>query len=75
MGSLEYLKNEILKPIYCMCNECKKLNHKDGICSKCKTMPPKEILGANPFFKEDNKKYCSDFEFDEKYSCRQYYNK
>lgn len=58
--SLEQLKHEILKPVYCMCNECKKLNN--FICEVYKTEPPNEILGGNPFKEKDNKEICKYFE-------------
>lgn len=62
MGSLEYLKHEILKPVYCMCNECKNLNFDDGICRVYKEEPSKEILGGNPFKEKNNKEICKYFE-------------
>lgn len=58
--SLEQLKHEVLKPVYCMCNECKRLNNK--ICEIYKTIPPKNILGGNPFKEKDNKEICKYFE-------------
>lgn len=58
--SLELLKHEILKPVYCMCNECKNLNN--FICKIYKTKPSKEILGGNPFKEKDNKEVCKYFE-------------
>ena len=60
--SLEDLKHEVLKPVYCMCNECKKLNCNDGICKVYKTIPPKNILGGNPFKEKNNKEICEYFE-------------
>lgn len=58
--SLEQLKHEVLKPRYIMCNECKKLN--DKICEIYKTIPPKEIMSANPFKEKENKEICKDFQ-------------
>lgn len=60
--SLEQLKHEILKPVHCMCNECKNLNFDNGICKIYKTIPPKNILGGNPFREKDNKEICKYFE-------------
>ena len=60
--SLEQLKHEILKPVYCMCNECKNLNFDTGICKIYNTIPPKEILGGNPFKEKENKEICKYFE-------------
>ncbi|MBR2744491.1 MAG: hypothetical protein IKE01_04260 [Clostridia bacterium] len=60
MGSLEYLKHEVLKPIYCMCNECKHLgNH--VYCDIYKSIPPKKIMGGNPYKEKDNKEICKYF--------------
>ncbi len=58
--SLEQLKHEVLKPSYCMCNECKKLS--GFICEIYKTEPPNEILGGNPFKEKNNKEICEHFE-------------
>lgn len=60
--SLEQLKHEILKPVYCMCNECAKLNFNDGICKIYKKEPPIEILGGNPFKEKNNNEICKHFE-------------
>lgn len=60
--SIKDLKHEILKPVYCMCNECKNLNFDTGICKIYKTIPPKNILGGNPFKEKDNKEICKYFE-------------
>lgn len=60
MGSLEYLKHEILQPVYIMCNECKKLN--GNVCDIYKTIPPKKILLGNPFKEKDNNEICENFE-------------
>lgn len=60
--NLEQLKHEILKPVYCMCNECENLNFDNGICKIYKTIPPKNILGGNPFKEKDNKGICKYFE-------------
>lgn len=58
--SIENLKRETLKPVYCMCNECKNL---DGfICEIYKTEPPNKILNGNPFKEKDNKEICEYFE-------------
>ena len=59
---LERLKHEILKPVYCMCNECKRLDFSTGYCNIYKTLPPKTILGGNPFKEKDNKEICKHFE-------------
>lgn len=58
---LERLKYEILKPAYCMCNECGNLNFDTGMCKIYKTIPPKEILGGNPFKEKNNLDVCKDF--------------
>ncbi|MBQ9279580.1 MAG: hypothetical protein IJ215_00815 [Clostridia bacterium] len=60
MGSLEYLKHEVLKPGYIMCNECKNLD-KNGNCKIYNGTPSKEILGGNPFKKKNNKEVCEYF--------------
>lgn len=60
MGSLEYLKQEILKPVYCMCNECINLDN-DGICKIYNDMPPKEILLGNKYREKNNLDVCKDF--------------
>lgn len=57
---LERLKNEILKPGYIMCNECKKLKNK--ICEIHKSIPPKEIMISNTFKEKDNREICKYFE-------------
>lgn len=54
------LKHEILKPVYCMCNECKNLNN--FICKIYSAEPSKEILGGNPFKEKENKEICKYFE-------------
>lgn len=59
--SLELLKHEILKPSYCMCNECQHLG-KHVICDIYNVVPPKNILGGNLFKEKNNKEICEYFE-------------
>lgn len=58
------LSNEILKPSYIMCNECKKYyREKEG--ATCKIYPkkiPKNVLHGNLYYKEKNIDICKYFE-------------
>lgn len=58
--SLQDLKHEVLKPVYCMCNECKNLD--EFICKKYNTEPPNKILRGNPFKEKENREICRYFE-------------
>ena len=57
--SIEDLKHEILKPVYCMCNECENLE--GFICKIYNAEPQKEILNGNPFKEKENKEVCKYF--------------
>lgn len=59
---LALLKNEIVKPVYCMCNECKNLDFDTGICEIYKMIPPKDILSGNSFKGRRNVDICKYFE-------------
>lgn len=58
------LSNEILKPAYIMCNECKKYyREKEGVtCKIYQEKIPKNILHGNLYNKEINTKICQYFE-------------
>lgn len=62
--SLKYLKNEILEPIYIMCNECKRYcKNKPGItCEIYLEKIPNNILFGNPHKKKINMNICKHFE-------------